>query len=151
HGLSLQHSSYDAFARQLADVGLCTVAFDMRGFGAYRQSFGADKIDFDGCMSDLKMLVRSIRADNPGVPLFILGESMVGAIALQFAAQNPQLVDGLVASVPAGKRFKAKTQAVKVAFHYLENKNRPLDIGTDVINQATHDPRVKQEWASDPR
>lgn len=151
HGLSLNHSSYDAFARELADMGFCTIAFDIRGFGAYRQALGAEQMDFDGCMRDLQMMVGSIRADHPGVPLFILGESMGGAIAMQFAAQNPKLVDGLIASVPAGRRFKEKLTALKVAIRFLENKNRPFDIGTDVINQATHDPRVKAAWAGDPK
>lgn len=150
HGLSLQHSSYDAFARQLADAGFSTVAFDMRGFGTYRQALGAEHLDIDGCMRDLQNVVTAIRADNPDKPLFILGESMGGAIALQFAAQNPKFVDGLIASVPSGKRFKQKKTALKVAIHFLEDKNRPLDVGTDVINQATHNPQVKQAWAGDP-
>lgn len=149
HGLSLQSSSYAAFAKELADVGFCTVAFDMRGFGAYRQALGAEHLDFDGCMRDLHHVVSAIRTDNPDTPIFILGESMGGAIALQFAAQYPELVDGLVASVPAGKRFKQRQTAVRVALRFLENKNRPFDIGTDVINQATHDPRVKEAWAGD--
>lgn len=149
HGLSLQSSSYAALAKELADAGFCTVAFDMRGFGAYRQALGAEHLDFDGCMRDLHHVVSAIRTDNPEAPIFILGESMGGAIALQFAAQYPKLVDGLIASVPAGKRFKQRQTAVRVALRFLENKNRPFDIGTDVINQATHDPRVKEAWAGD--
>jgi len=151
HGLSLEHSSYDAFAKQLAESGFCTVAFDMRGFGAYRQALGAEQLDFDGCMRDLRLVVNAIKSDHPGKPLFILGESMGGAIALQFAAQHPQLVDGLIASVPAGKRFKQGRMAVRVTIHFLENRTRPFDIGTDVIDQATHDPRVKRAWAGDPK
>lgn len=151
HGLSLQHSSYDALAKELADAGFSTVAFDVRGFGSYRQALGAEQVNFDECLRDLRLVVTAIRGDNPGKPLFILGESMGGAIALQFAAQNPQLIDGLIASVPAGKRFKQKMTAVRVAIHFLENKNRPFDIGTDVINQATTDPQLKQIWGGDPK
>jgi len=150
HGLSLQHSSYDAFARQLADSGFSTVAFDMRGFGSYRQALGAEQLDFDGCMRDLELVVKAIKTDHPGMPLFMLGESMGGAIALQFAAQHPQMVDGLIASVPAGRRFQQRRTAVKVAVHYLTGKNRPFDIGTDVINRATTDPELQQAWAADP-
>ncbi len=151
HGLSLEHSSYDAFARALANYGFVMVAFDVRGFGTYRQALGAEQIDFDGCMRDLQLVVGALRAGNPGKPTFILGESMGGAIALQFAAQNPKLVDGLIASVPAGKRFNEKHRAFKVAVQFLKNKHRPLDIGTDVINQATHNPRVKDAWAGDSK
>jgi len=150
HGLSLQHSSYDQFATQIAKYGFCTVAFDVRGFGTYRQALGAERIDFDGCLNDLELVVARIKADNPKTPIFILGESMGGAIALQFTARNPRLVDGLISSVPAGKRFKERRTVFKVAKHFLENKNLPFDIGTDVINQATHNPQVKEAWADDP-
>lgn len=150
HGLSLQHTSFEDLGRKLADQGFTTVAFDVRGFGTYTQALGADQLDFAGCMHDLQLVVEAIKTDNPGKPVFILGESMGGAIALQFAAKNPNLVDGLIASVPAGKRFKERRRKVKVAFSFLENKNRPINIGTDVINQATTDPRVRQSWGGDP-
>jgi alpha-beta hydrolase superfamily lysophospholipase len=150
HGLSLEHNSFDALARQLADVGFCTIAFDVRGFGTYRQALGAEQVDFDNCLHDLQLVVSTIRNDAPGAPLFVLGESMGGALALQLAADNPKLIDGLIASVPAGKRFKEKATALKVALHYLNDKDRPFNIGTEVINQATTDPKLKEMWASDP-
>lgn len=151
HGLSLEHSSYDALAKELADAGFCTVAFDVRGFGSYRQALGAEQVSFDECLHDLRLVVSAIKNDNPGTPLFMLGESMGGAIALQFGAQNSQLIDGLIASVPAGKRFKQGKTVIKVALHYLEGRNRPFNIGTDVINQATTDPQLKQLWSNDPK
>lgn len=151
HGLSLEHSSYDALAKELADAGFTTVAFDVRGFGSYRQALGAEQVDFDNCLHDLHLIAGAIKGDNPGQPIFMLGESMGGAIALQFAAQNPQLIDGLIASVPAGKRFNQKRTALKVAVHYLGNKNLPFNIGSDVINQATTDPKLKEIWGSDPK
>jgi lysophospholipase len=150
HGLSLQHSSYDQFATQIAKHGFCTVAFDVRGFGTYREALGAERVDFNECLNDLELVVKAIKANNPNMPIFILGESMGGAIALQFTARNPGLVDGLISSVPAGKRFQERRTVFKVAKHFLENKNQPFDIGTDVINQATHNPRVKEAWADDP-
>ena len=151
HGLSLDHSSFDAFAKKIADSGYETIAFDVRGFGTYRQALGAERIDFDSVMRDLQLVVGAIREDNPGVPLFILGESMGGAIALQFAAQNPELIDGLVASVPAGKRFNESHNALKVALHFLEDKDKPFDIGSDVIRQATNNPKLRRAWAGDPK
>lgn len=150
HGLSLQHSSYDALARKLADAGYTTIAFDMRGFGTYQQALGADLLDFDGCMEDLSTVVASIRGGDREYPMFILGESMGGAIAMQFTALHPDLVTGLIAAVPAGKRFKQGGTALKVAVTYLIDKNKPINIGADVIKQATTDPAVKSQWTSDP-
>lgn len=150
HGLSLQHSSYDALAHRLADAGYTMVAFDMRGFGTYRQAMGADRMDFDGCMEDLSTVVRSIHGGKLELPMFILGESMGGAIAMQFTAQHPELVTGLISSVPAGKRYKQKKTALRVAITYLLGKDKPINIGADVINQATTDPHLKSQWTNDP-
>lgn len=150
HGLSLQHSSFDALASRLADQGYCTVAFDVRGFGTYRQAFGAEQLDFEGCLQDLNMVARALKQDSPDKPLFVMGESMGGAIAVQFAAKYPELVDGLIASVPAGKRFNERVRTLKVAVRFLGNRHKPFDIGTDVINQATHDPDLKHAWADNP-
>jgi pentatricopeptide repeat protein len=150
HGLSLQHSTYDALARKLADKGYVSIAFDLRGFGTYQQALGAEHIDFDGCMQDLHCVVSAIKHDHPDKPIFMLGESMGGAIAVQFASEYPELCNGLIASVPAGKRFKGKATAVKVALKFVSHRNRPFNIGSDVINQATDREQVKAAWINDP-
>jgi alpha-beta hydrolase superfamily lysophospholipase len=52
--------------------------------------------------------------------------------------------------VPAGKRYKQKRTTLKVAMNYLLDKNKPINIGADVIKQATTDPQLKSTWESDP-
>jgi tetratricopeptide (TPR) repeat protein len=45
HGLGLHHGTYGAFAQKMADKGFAVVAFDVRGFGSYKESKGYDKVD----------------------------------------------------------------------------------------------------------
>ncbi|MBK9143056.1 MAG: alpha/beta fold hydrolase [Candidatus Melainabacteria bacterium] len=150
HGLGLHHSSYDDFAARINPLGYGVIAFDVRGFGALSSEKGFDKVDLDSGLEDLGAMVSIVRDHNPGLPIFILGESMGGALALQFTAQYPRLVDGLVSSVPSGQRFKSKRTGLLVGLKLLENPNRPFEIGKRVVEQATDDERVKEDWLNDP-
>ncbi|MCA9800958.1 MAG: alpha/beta fold hydrolase, partial [Cyanobacteria bacterium HKST-UBA02] len=150
HGLGLHHNSYDDFANRINPLGYGVVAFDVRGFGALSSEKGFDKVDLNSGLEDLGAMVSIVRDHNPGLPLFVLGESMGGALALQFTAQYPRLVDGLVSSVPSGQRFKSKRTGLLVGLKLLENPNKPFEIGKRVVEQATDDEKVKEEWLNDP-
>jgi len=96
HGLGLHHRSYESFAKRIQGAGVTTVSFDVRGFGSYLDARGHDKLNMEDCVSDLENLVGVLRKDNPNVPLFLLGESMGGAIVMRLAARKGKLIDGLV-------------------------------------------------------
>src|SRR5262249_33279105 len=121
HGLGLHHGTFRAFGEAISHNGFETIALDMRGFGSFAEDKAHEKVDFRGCLDDLEIVLKVVRRDNPGFPVFLLGESMGGAIALQEAALHPELVDGLVCSVPSGSRFKSKRTGLKVALKYVAN------------------------------
>ncbi len=56
----------------------------MRGFGSWKSE--DKKLDFYQTMMDLRSSIYWVKTMNPGVPVFLLGESMGGAIALQATA-----------------------------------------------------------------
>ncbi len=107
-------------------------------------------MDFEGCLADIKSTLKVIRRAHPGKPVFLLGESMGGAIALRAVARYPELVDGLVSSVPAGDRFKQGQTSLKVALHFLAGPDRPMNVGESVIKQATDKPELRAAWQNDP-
>lgn len=150
HGLGLNARTFDAFARKITPRGFTVLALDVRGFGAYANSQGKDKLDLNGCIDDLTTVVKYLRSSTTALPVFILGESMGGAIALQFTAKHPELVEGLICSVPAGSRYESKKTSMQVAVRLMQNMNKPFDIGKQVINQATAKDSLKQLWESDP-
>ncbi|MDB5414505.1 MAG: lysophospholipase [Rubritepida sp.] len=76
--------------------GALVYAYDQRGFGWNAQRgywAGADTM-----IADARQALRLIHAANPGLPLFLLGESMGGAVAL---AAGPTDIAGVIVSSPA--------------------------------------------------
>ncbi len=150
HGLGLHHRSFDSFAKRVALRGIVSVSFDVRGFGTYLASKGQDTLEVQECVYDLKGVIAVLRRDYPGKPLFVLGESMGGAIALHLAAEAPELMNGVICSVPSGSRHQGASTAVNVGLHYISGKNTPMNIGDKVIRQATSKQDLRNTWSSDP-
>ena len=150
HGLGLHHRSYEDFGNRISKLGYGIVSFDMRGFGQYKDEKGYDQVDLGGCVEDLVGMVKLFKRDYPTTPLFMLGESMGGAIALQCAVKCQTDLDGLISSVPSGSRYKSKKTAVRVGFNLLKHRNQQFDIGDKVVNQATQDEALRKEWKDDP-
>jgi hypothetical protein len=96
---------FDDFAAFATSQGYLVEAFDQQGFGANRNR---------GLWPGAEALVRrprrragELRAEWPGTPLFVLGESMGGrpsprvAFAGRSGADGEPLIDGLVLAAPA--------------------------------------------------
>jgi acylglycerol lipase len=148
HGLGLYSGSYHAFGTQLARLGIATYAIDVRGFGSWMKSQGHSEVDMKSCLTDVKSALEAIRRANPGLPVFLLGESMGGAIALRVASMYPDLVEGLISSVPSGERFQQKKTDLKVALEFLKGRNKQYDVGTKIVTQATQNEKLRQDWSS---
>lgn len=164
HGLGLNSRSYTDFARRISLQGAAVYAIDVRGFGSWMKAAGHENVDFEACLGDVKMALQTIRAQNPTLPVFLLGESMGGAIALRATSLYPELIDGLISCVPAEERFKTKKTDLKVAVEVLKGpKNDMVDIGKDIVAQATTADRIEDgkkvqvvndaqaaDWQNDP-
>lgn len=146
HGLGLYNQSFSDFGKRMSSLGILTYAMDVRGFGSYHHK----KVDFDACLNDIKDTLSEIRAKHPGLPVFVLGESMGGAIALHACARYPELIDGLISAVPAADRFQQKRTTLRVALHLMANPDRPIDMANNIINQVTQDQKLRQTIAEDP-
>lgn len=151
HGLGLNASSYEALGKKLSPLGIATYAIDVRGFGSWMKADGREQVDFDACITDVEGALKAIHRAHPGLPVFLIGESMGGAIALQAGAKYPDLVSGIVSSVPAGDRFQQGKTDLKVALHLLAGgPNREFNIGKQIVEQATDKPELQATWENDP-
>lgn len=150
HGLGLDSTSYGAFASVMNSKNISCYAVDVRGFGSWTRAQGHEQVDFECCLEDVKVALNSIRKANPNVPIFLVGESMGGAIALRSASLYPELMDGVISSVPAAERFRQKRTDLKVALEFLKGPNKKFDIGDQIADQATKNENVRTTWECDP-
>lgn len=150
HGLGLHNDSYEAFGKTMSKLGYLVYAVDVPGFGSFKAAEGRERIDFDYCLRGIEQTLHFIHKVNPKMPIFILGESMGGAIALRFTSQHPDLIAGLVSSVPSGDRFKQGKETLRVGLKLLTAPNKEFDIGSSVISRATSKDDLKERWEKDP-
>jgi alpha-beta hydrolase superfamily lysophospholipase len=151
HGLGLHKGTYQQFGERMAKLGWGVYAVDVRGFGSFQKMPGPAPrtVDFEGCLQDVKAALDFVHKEHPGAPVFIIGESMGGGIALQAAARYPDLVDGLISSVPGAQRFNAGKDSLKVGAHMLAGPKHSMDVTKIVVERSTKKEDLREEWLKD--
>ena len=100
HGFGEHVDRYMNLVNAAVPRGFAVYGLDHRGHG---KSGGVrayiDKHDY--LLDDLDQLFGRVAASYPGVPVFLIGHSMGGNIALASALRNPGRLRGLVLSGPA--------------------------------------------------
>lgn len=100
HGLAEHSGRYRPLVERLVGMGLAVHALDHRGHG--RSAGARAQIGhFAWLVADVLARVDEARTRHPGQPIFLLGHSMGGAVALACALERPAGIDGLVLSAPA--------------------------------------------------
>ncbi|XP_077622989.1 monoglyceride lipase isoform X2 [Crocuta crocuta] len=99
HGAGEHCGRYDELAQMLVGLELLVFAHDHVGHG---QSEGERMVvsDFHVFVRDVLQHVDLMQKDHPGLPVFLLGHSMGGAIAILTAAERPALFSGMVLISP---------------------------------------------------
>lgn len=153
HSFGDFHQSFSQLGPWLADRGVAVYAYDQRGFGAAPHPglwAGTDTL-----VGDLGDAVQAVRADpdNAGLPLFLLGESMGGAVILAaMAGPNPPAPDGLILAAPGVREhvpFRAGwdvllwtgAHTIPWASRTLERDHHP-DLSRPTADRLATDPLV---------
>ena len=148
HGLGLHKRAFEKFALAMKDDGISTYALDVRGFGGW--SLQKKRIDFDATAEDINSLVEMLRQTHPNKPVFLIGESMGGAIALEYAAKHPDTVDGVISSVPSYDRRSKFGTTLFVGTSALLTGGQHVSLKTALVNQVFHNKELQQKWERDP-
>jgi acylglycerol lipase len=100
HGFNDYGAGLNALAEALTPDGIAVYAYDQRGFGATAHPnawHGQDAL-----VADAIDVAHLLRARYPDTPLFLVGKSMGGAIALlAMTSDRPPPIDGTVLIAPA--------------------------------------------------
>lgn len=100
HGLAEHGGRYRELAAELVSRGYAVYALDHRGHG--RSGGPRANIErFSYLVTDLSSFIGRAQREHPDAPLFLLGHSMGGAIALACAMRDESLLTGLALSAPA--------------------------------------------------
>jgi alpha-beta hydrolase superfamily lysophospholipase len=100
HGFNDYSYSFAMPGSYLTRYGIALYAYDQRGFGGTPGKGLWSGID--AYANDLANFVIAIRKLHPSVPLYIMGESMGGAVTIvALTGSNPPPVDGVILVAPA--------------------------------------------------
>lgn len=153
HGLNEHCLRYGHVAEALNEIGVNVYTFDLRGHGQSQgeKSFVAD---IDEYREDLENVYRTIPKT---LPLFILGHSMGGMIAVKFLLFNEKAVKGVIlsgAALEIGEDITPITQKVvgflgKIAPKLKTVKLDPTSISRDKdeVEKYVNDPLVSTDAA----
>lgn len=100
HGMNDYSYAFNIPGQYFTAKDIAVYAYDQRGFGSAPDVgiWGNEK----NLMSDLSQFTALIARKHPGVPLYLLGESMGGAVAIKALAEYPMPhVKGLILVAPA--------------------------------------------------
>lgn len=100
HGFNDYSRAWEMPAETWAKAGIATYAYDQRGFGAAPQpGIWAGEV---ALTNDLRAAVALVAAKHPGVPVFVAGESMGGAVIMAaHAGGGLGVAKGAILSAPA--------------------------------------------------
>lgn len=105
HGLSGSMASFEVFRRHLLTYGLRVLVFDLFGFGL--SSAGSSTPTHETYSLQLYELLECVEPKD--TKACIIGYSIGGIIAIEFARRHPERVSRLLLIAPAGLLQKAET------------------------------------------
>jgi alpha-beta hydrolase superfamily lysophospholipase len=100
HGMNDSRDAWEIPGPELAAAGIAVYAPDQRGFGA--TATRGLWPGTEGLVDDARVMANLLHQRNPGIPLYLMGESM-GAATLMILATRPSPPDvaGYILSAPA--------------------------------------------------
>jgi lysophospholipase len=148
HGFGEHSARYAHVGDKLAAAGYAVYALDHRGHGR-SEGKRAMLEQWDHVLDDLGALIAKARERHPDVPVFLLGHSLGGAIALSYAMRHQDQLAGLALSGAVSK-MDAAPPPVRVAAKVL-SRVAP-GVGVYKVDSAlvSRDPAVVSAYDADP-
>lgn len=99
HGMNDYSEFFAEPAAHLATHGILSYAYDQRGFGqGPHPRFWSSSATM---VADARTATDLLAARHPGLPFYVFGESMGGAVAMLAATDPPAGMDGVILAAPA--------------------------------------------------
>jgi alpha-beta hydrolase superfamily lysophospholipase len=101
HGYAEHSGRYDHVGTALAQAGLAAWALDHAGHGLSKGDRRGDVGSVEHAVSDLDEFVLMASASAPSLPVFLVGHSMGGMLAVAYAEEHQDRLAGVAVTGPA--------------------------------------------------
>jgi alpha-beta hydrolase superfamily lysophospholipase len=148
HGASEHSGRYQHVATRLVSEGYAVYAIEHRGHG--RSAGSRALIDrLANTVSDLHCLVLQAGGEHPGAPVFLLGHSMGGTVAVVYALRHQDRLRGLILSGPLAA-LEAAPPHQRVAARLLSALVPRLPLISIDATLVSRDAAVVRSYVEDP-
>ncbi len=150
HGHGEHIGRFAHVGRAFNEAGYAVMGFDLRGHG---QSGGprGHTPSFEAFMQDIDLFLEQVRRRYPGLPMFLYGHSIGGALVLNYGLRRKPDVKGVIATSPAlhtePEQHPDKVILAKVLGGLLPTVVISTGLQTSMLS---HDPAVAEAYTNDP-
>ncbi len=149
HGINEHSGRYAEMALELNQRGVAVWGFDLRGHG--RSEGGRVWVrSFDQYVDDLAAFLDHVRSAQPERPVFLLGHSLGGMIALWLAATRSCRVAGLIVSAPPVRLADGLFPLLRHVVMFGSRWFPRLRLARLGCSMMSRDPRVIEQFKRDP-
>jgi acylglycerol lipase len=148
HGASEHGGRYGYVVDRLVPDGFAVYAIDHRGHGrsdGRRAQLGRMAY----VVEDLDALVRQAAGEHAGLPVFLLGHSMGGCVAIAYALRHQDRLAGLALSAPLAA-LEAASPPLRVIARVLSTLAPNLGLYQVEAKAVSRDPAEVAAYDSDP-
>ncbi len=150
HGHGEHIGRYAHVAQAFNGAGYAVMGFDLRGHGRSGGPRGHTP-SFEALMQDIDLLLEQVHRRYPGLPTFLYGHSIGGALVLNYGLRRKPDVRGVIATSSAlhtePEKHPDKLIMARVLGGLLPTVAIPSGLQTSMLS---HDPAVEQAYINDP-
>jgi alpha-beta hydrolase superfamily lysophospholipase len=148
HELGMHSGVFEDLAKKLRESGYSVYSMDLRGFGGWSDKGSEGQMNLKNTLADIKAASEAIKKKHPGRRVFLLGEAMGGALALEAAAKYPDIISGAISSAPGGEHFNTFQNYSSVGTRFLTG-NKRFNKGEELVRIATPKKELQEALISD--
>jgi alpha-beta hydrolase superfamily lysophospholipase len=148
HGYAEHSGRYANLAQDLVAAGYAACALDHHGHGL-SEGKPVSVRRFDDYVDDFAAYVEDVRQRYPA-PLFVLGHSMGGLIALRYVTRDHPQINGLIISATAAIRPDDVSSLTVAVGRFLSKVAPDAPVVALPLGRISHDAAVVRAYYDDP-